>query len=266
VVQEANDARWIALDGAVNVRDLGGLPLTSGGTVAANRLIRADNLQDLTATDVRRLVDDVGVRAVADLRTEVEVDATGPGPLTREARVRIEHLSLLPTAGARTDAVADEGDAPPRLPWNDPARVHRWSAANTYLRYLVERPDSVVAALRLVASTTGATVVHCAAGKDRTGVVVALALEEVGVDREVIVADYARSTERMAQIMARLAATPVYAADLEGRSLDSHAARRETMETFLADLDARFGGPSGWLRAHGFRDEDGVALRRRILD
>src|SRR6476619_7409777 len=121
MVDTVTEPHWIALDGAENVRDVGGLPTTAGRLVKQHKLIRADNRQDLSTVDVRRLVDEIGVRAVADLRAETEVDATGPGPLTREPLVRIEHLSLLPAAGKRTD-VATEADGPHRLPSSAPER------------------------------------------------------------------------------------------------------------------------------------------------
>src|SRR5579875_385825 len=170
--------RWIELDGAENVRDLGGLPTTDGRTVQPHRLIRSDSLQGLTAADVRHLVDDVGVRAIADLRTGVEVESEGPGPMSREPLVEVRHLSLFPEAGERTDAVAAEEDAPVVLPWQTRDRPEsvderRRGASGIYLSYLDDRADSVLEALRLIAYSDGATVVHCAAGKDRTGVVVA---------------------------------------------------------------------------------------------
>ena len=61
--------RWIELDGLVNMRDLGGLPTRDGGRTASGRLIRSDNLQDLTDADVARLVDELGVSDIIDLRT-----------------------------------------------------------------------------------------------------------------------------------------------------------------------------------------------------
>ena len=64
-----------------------GCPPTTARRTAPGRLLRADNLQGLTPADVRRLVDDIGVRTVVDLRTTVEVDKEGPGPLTAEPRV-----------------------------------------------------------------------------------------------------------------------------------------------------------------------------------
>ena len=71
-------SRWIELAGAANVRDLGGLPTVDGRRTQPNRLIRSDNLQGLTDADVRVLLDEHEVRAVADLRTGVEVDSKAP--------------------------------------------------------------------------------------------------------------------------------------------------------------------------------------------
>ncbi|MDQ2748015.1 MAG: tyrosine-protein phosphatase, partial [Actinomycetota bacterium] len=260
-------ARWIDLDGAANVRDLGGLPTDDGQRIQPNRLIRSDNLQGLTEDDVRVLRDEHDVRAVADLRTGVELDAEGPGPLTREPAVEIAHFSLLPEAGRNTDAGALDDDAPVVLPWQnrgtdwgEPGTV-RVGASGVYQRYLDERPDSVVGALRLIADTDGATIVHCAAGKDRTGVVIAVALAEVGVTREAIVEDYARSAERIEAIFARLKASRTYADDLANQSIDKHRPRAATMEQLLDRLATEYGGAGTWLRAHGWTDDDAAALR-----
>ena len=261
-------SRWIDLDGAANVRDLGGLP-ADGGTIQPNRLIRSDNLQGLSDADVRRLVDEHGVRAVADLRTGVEVVSEGPGPMTREAQVVVKHYSLFPEAGHNTDLAALDDDAPVVLPWqNLPSEGDDApkSAADFYLRYLLDRPDSIIDTLRLIASTDGATVVHCAAGKDRTGVVVAMALAEVGVPREVIVDDYTLSAERIHQIFDRLRESDTYAEDVEGEYVDKHAPRDTTMEELLAAIDAVHGGVPAWLRKHGWTDADGAALRHKLLD
>src|ERR1700678_3332430 len=87
---------WIDLDGTANTRDVGRPPNTDGGRTVSRRLLRSDNLQDLSPEDVRRLVDDYRVRTVADLRADIEVQAGGPGPLTREPLVAVEQLSLFP--------------------------------------------------------------------------------------------------------------------------------------------------------------------------
>ena len=256
---------WLPLAGAANARDLGDLPTDDGGRVARHRLLRSDHLQGLTPQDVRLLVDEIGLRTVIDLRTTVEVDKEGPGPLTREPAVSIEHLSLFPESGAMTDVDADA-----LLPWQDDARASALPdpgsrAVGFYLAYLEERPDSVVAALRAITASPGASLVHCAAGKDRTGVVVAFALAVAGVPRDRIVADYAATADRMTELLARLRASETYREDLDSRPDDSHRPRARTMERFLDYLDEQFGGPLGWLGSAGFGGEDARLLRARLV-
>ena len=252
---------WLELDGAANARDLGGLPLAGGGTTAHGVLLRSDNLQGLTGADVHRLVDDLGVRLVVDLRTGIEVELEGPGPLVRDARTEVRHRSLHPEAGELTDVDADV------FPWQarrSEGTQEQTSAVRAYLGYLRDRPDSIVAALRDVAHAPGAAIVHCAAGKDRTGVVCALALAVAGATRAAIVDDYLATGERIEPLMARLLASPTYAADLDGRPVHAHAPRRETIERVLGELDERHGGPLGWLEQAGFSAADAAALKARL--
>ena len=280
----SDEPQWLPLDGATNARDLGGLPTDTDASTAPRRLLRSDNLQALTPPDVRLLVDEIGLRTVVDLRTNVEVTMEGPGPLTREPAVTIRHLSLFPETGGLTDV---DPDAP--LPWSR-RRTAGASAAGGptvadalatgdadampdpvsrsvlfYLGYLRDRPDNIVAALRAIAGSAGATVVHCAAGKDRTGVVVAFALCVAGVPRDRIVADFAATADRMTELLARLRASDTYRDDLASRSDDSHVPRARTMVDFLAYLDEHFDGPLGWLAAAGFGAEDMARLRSRLV-
>jgi protein-tyrosine phosphatase len=277
--------RWIDLDGAVNVRDLGRLPTHDGGATRSGLVLRADNLQDLTPGDIDRLVDDLGVRHVIDLRSGPEVSLEGPGPLTEVEQVRIHHLSLFTEGGLYTDVEADrapeaaepaERAAPPAgsavdmdavLPWQtrQDSGPEADRSVGHYLAYLSDRPDSIVAALRLMAYEQGGSIVHCAAGKDRTGVVCALALEVAGVTREAVVADYVATGERLEQVLARLRASTTYAADLDSRPADSHLPHAYTMEKFLATVDERHGGPLGWLTQHGWTAADTTALRARFV-
>ena len=125
----------------------------------------------------------------------------------------------------------------------------------------------MLAALRLIAYSDGATIVHCAAGKDRTGVVVALALTEVGVEPAAVVEDYALSAERVEAILARLVARRTYATDLvKDEPVDKHMPKPATMERLLAAMDEQHGGVRRWLRANGWTEQDAAALRRQLLD
>jgi protein-tyrosine phosphatase len=268
--------RWVRLDGTTNTRDLGGLPTTDGGTTVPGRILRSDNLQTLSPADVRRLVDELGVREVVDLRTSAEVLLEGRGPLRAVPSVTHRHFTLLPERGHHTDvfAVEEETDldlpddwADSVLPRQDDEHAGEPPAVRSYLGYLADRPDAVVAALRALATGgPGATVVHCAAGKDRTGVVAALALAVAGVGPEEIVADYALTADVIDALVAKLAASPTYAEDMERRDVASHTPRAATMARVLDLLDQRWGGPVGWLTAHGFGRQDQAALRARLRD
>jgi protein-tyrosine phosphatase len=205
----------------------------------------------LTERDVTHLVDDLGVRVVVDLRSGLEVEQEGEGPLLARADVR--HRSLYPEKGTYTDVVIGEYDT------DDNPYV------KYYLAYLRDRPDSFVGALEDIAAGPGPVIVHCAAGKDRTGMVVALALAAVGVERQAIVADYALTGERIGAIMRRLRSSETYRSELEGVTDESRLPRAEYLERVLEVLDERHGGAAGWLGAQGFGDDDQAALRERLV-
>jgi protein-tyrosine phosphatase len=317
---------WIDLDGAVNVRDLGALPTGDGQSTVAGRLLRGDNLQDLSPADVRQLIDGIGVTTVIDLRSPYEVRAEGPGPLSGVASVRHAHHSVLPERGTATDAAAEpaadtDGSADAADPQSgaadaadppsgataeapspadaasgtagigdeaadsdsgsvfdasDALAIRRRDGAlarypddvrvGYYIGYLEDRPDQVVAALRSIAQSPGAALVHCAAGKDRTGVVVALALTAAGVGRDAVIADYAATGERMAAVLNRLRSSPTYASDTNSRPDEDHMPRADTMAWFLDEIDASYGGVMAWLDQHGFGPADVAALRAKLLD
>ncbi|SDE41092.1 Protein tyrosine/serine phosphatase [Blastococcus fimeti] len=276
-VTSLHDTRWLQLDGTANTRDLGGLPTTDGGRTKPNRILRSDNLQTLSDADVQRLVGEIGLREVIDLRTSAEVLLEGRGPLRDRPEVVHRHFTLLPERGQYTDVFAAEEPEVPDLPsgWLDsllPRHVAEHDEGEpppvrSYLGYLTQRGDAVVEALRaLAAPGEGASVVHCAAGKDRTGVVVALSLAVAGVPHDEIAIDYGLSGDVIEAIVARLAATRTYGGDMERRDTAAHAPRRETMDRVLEILDERFGGPIGWLEAHGFGADEQAALRARLRD
>ena len=272
--------RWIELDELANLRDVGGLPTTDGGEIQPGRLLRSDNLQTLSDGDVDALLA-LGVTDVVDLRSDYEAEAEGPGPMTK-AEVEHHHHSFFrewregvgedkeSRGGEAADAVEERPEVVPgeALPWVDlePSVSADNPVVGVYLSYLVDRPDSVVGALRDVAGAEGAALVHCAAGKDRTGTLVALALTLAGAEREAVIADYAASSERTQRIVDRLLASDTYNENLRDRPLSSHLSRPETMRAFLEHVDEAYGGVEPMLERMGWTPADTERLRAKLRD
>ncbi|MEU3270617.1 tyrosine-protein phosphatase [Saccharomonospora sp. NPDC006951] len=251
---------WLELEGAVNIRDVGGIPTGDGGSTTPGRLLRADNLQSLSAADVSYLVGTFKLATVVDLRTRSEITAEGPAPLTRVASVEHVHHSLVPERAWNTP------DALLTRRHEEQARYQGDRACGAYLGYVEQRPESIVGALRAIASAKGPALVHCAAGKDRTGVVVAFALTVAGALREHIVADYAATGERIEAIIKRLSSSRTYAEAVARIPIDGHRPRPETMAEFLDQIDLRYDGVHSWLDRNGFTASEAAALRARLRD
>jgi protein tyrosine/serine phosphatase len=247
---------WIELAGAVNARDLGGLPTVDGHVTRSGVLLRADNLQDLTQADID-ILRARGLGTVLDLRTAAEVEILGPGPL-HDTPVKHVHLDLIPH-GFEGRSVLER-----TIPDED-APEH--AVDHLYFDYVRDAPLEVATALRTIADPgSGAVLVHCAAGKDRTGVLVALALSLVGVRRDAVVADYARTDERIEAIVARLLSSPLYSEHAGGRSLDSFRPHASNMERFLDRVDRDYGGVHGLAMSLGVDEETVARMSRRLLD
>lgn len=268
---------WIDLDGLVNLRDVGDIPTTDGGRIERGRLFRSDNLQRLPPDTVRALLD-LGITDVVDLRADLEVAQEGPGPLTREPGVTIHHHSLFKEqlTEAQTEselttqinALSPDDIIGQALPWTEVVRPTievSDDSASFYLSYLADRPDSVLAALRAIAYADGAALVHCAAGKDRTGTIVALALSLVGAEPQAVIDDFAASTERIAKIIDKLSSTDTYRDNVLSRPLAEHATRPETMRVFLDYIDQEYGSVAKLAARLGWTEADTDALRSKLL-
>lgn len=240
--------RWLTLEGLDNVRDVGGLPLRDGGTTRSGVLLRSASLHYCTPGDVGHLVDVYGLTLVLDLRTQREIDRDGP---TAVARAGVETVAL--------SFIPEEGRELPEASEDDILVQH-------YLGYLRDRPENVVEAVRrLAAADAGPALVHCAAGKDRTGTLVALVLDAVGVERDAVVADYVLSGEHVEAMFRRWTTA---SGDPMPTDLTPHLPQAEAMATVLARLDAEYGtgGAAGWLLAHGLEEEALARLRRRLTE
>jgi protein-tyrosine phosphatase len=177
--------RHIRLEGAVNFRDLGGYRAADGRTVRWRALFRADDLSNLTRPD-RAIVRTLGIATVIDLRSRAEVDRER-FPVD-EIPVSFHHLPLVAA-----------------LPSFDEFRRGPDFFGEHYLDIAHQAGDQIARALAIVADRAAQPViVHCAAGKDRTGVLVAVILSLLGIDDGVIAEDYALSAAAMDQLARRI--------------------------------------------------------------
>jgi hypothetical protein len=227
--------RRLHWDGCLNVRDLGGLSTTDGRRTRPGAVIRADNLDMLTAEGWAALAD-YGVRTVVDLRDEREYRPL----LARPEGVDLVRVPLDQLAG--------------------PAWWERFGGQDgtplSFRPYLDHCPDAVRAVVSAVAlARPGAVVVHCKAGRDRTGLAALVLLAAVRTEPGEIVADYLLSAANLRPLWGILGRP-----DQERAAADVLARAGTTFEAALLDTVAAFAAerylPSGEL----------AALRARLLD
>jgi protein-tyrosine phosphatase len=252
----------LTLSAPVNLRDLGGIAV-DGGVVRPGFALRADDLALVTDDVARALVDD-GVRAIIDLRSTDELGVTGRGPLGTHSNVSYHHVPLLADIGQATDV---SGTRPPSAEMMDQTRFGRM-----YLRMYEGAAPQIVTALAIIAHAPGAVAFHCAAGQDRTGVLAASLLLALGADHEDIVADYVRTGENSAAIMARISPVMRPLMSRFGIELDEAALAAVStefsdapMRELFAMLTERHGDPLAPLRAAGLTDGLVAQLRARAL-
>jgi protein-tyrosine phosphatase len=192
-------ARWapsrhVALDGAVNVRDIGGYRSSCGREVLRGRLFRGDALSQLSHPDLERLVR-LGLRTVIDFRTPGEVLLSGPDRLP----TGVGYVSL-PVGGGDLAAIYD------LIASGDHQRQRRELGGGRAAWFMVEISRGFVAdarqreafgtALRLVCAPGRLPLLyHCSGGKDRAGWMTAIVLTALGVPRELVLRDYLLSND-----------------------------------------------------------------------
>jgi protein-tyrosine phosphatase len=235
-----DDRRRIQLAGLSNLRELGGYPTSFGGRVRWHTLFRSDALHRLDADGVAILAG-LGLRTIVDLRTHVEAEIA-PTDLAG-LPVRTTHISIL---GA--DLLPLELDE--------------------IYQYMIDQCGAAIAEAIKVLCADGAfpALVHCSAGKDRTGIVIALVLAVLGVPDELIMADYALSASYLDQALTpaigQLAASTGLGEELAGRLIVSPP---ELIAEVLGRVRAAAGSVDGYLRDHGLSQAELSNLRAALV-
>ncbi len=207
----------------INARDLGGHATTDGTMTRRGAVVRADSPSRLTA-EGRAALDAYGIRTAIDLRIAVEL-RDDPSPLAAHPIITTHHLPMNPNDRAIVRAIRPHTDA--GLPY--------MAAVNA--AYLAVNREQIAAIMQAVTDAPGGGVlIHCSAGRDRTGLIAALLLATVAVPAAAIVADYA------------LSFTAIPAA----------------MEATLMHLDQEYGGVIAYLRAIEVSEATIARLRRRL--
>ncbi len=236
----------IELEGAFNLRDLGGIP-AGGRRVAPGLVYRSDGLHRLTAADAARLVA-LGIERVFDLRSAQEVRDDGVGDFAAPRHV---HVPLVAVTLSPFD---------PRVDWAS------MDLESRYLEMLEAGPPAMREVFTWLAAPGAAPAVyHCTGGKDRTGVLTAVLLRILGVDDEEIIEDYALSETYLAPVVEARRGM------LEAQGVDPRAiaylttTHPERMRRTLAAIDRRWGGIDGYLDEVGIALDLRRALRERLL-
>ena len=234
---------WEAL---LNARDLGGLPTAGGRETRWGAVVRSDSLSSLTPAG-RDAAVAYGIRTIVDLRLPFELkDEPNPFAARDQHGVAYHNVSFI-----------DPASRPPGM---------ATTLAEDYLGMLDRFGRRVARVVTTIADAPdGGVVIHCAAGKDRTGLIVALLLSTAGVAPELIADDYALTAESLRSRDERyLAEGPGERAEREA-AIRHFRARPEVMAEVLAGLDDRYGGAERYLLGIGVRPADVDRIRARLL-
>ncbi|MDR2372988.1 MAG: tyrosine-protein phosphatase [Bifidobacteriaceae bacterium] len=247
LIESPPPAAWADVPGAHNWRGIGGYPAGPGRFTRGGVLFRSAGLAELTAQG-RRALADLGLRAVIDLRSPDEA-AAAPSAIGGLG-LEVHSMPLFDAAAPDSQVLA-------------PARLE-----DIYWQLIELSGARLAAVIHQIATGPNPVVVHCTAGKDRTGVVVALALEAVGVERAATIADYAASEANLAgawfdAVSARYARAGVDPSTLAPHLLASPAS---LMMAVLEHLDRAHGGAAAYLLANGLTPAALASLQDRLVE
>ena len=224
--------RLIALEGAVNFRDLGGY--AAGGRMRTRwrTLFRADGLGELTETDLS-VLRGLGIRTVIDLRSGSELERSR---FDLDAHpVAFHHFPFIDELPD-----AEEFDRRPGL------------LGAQYQEILRDAGGQILAALEVLAEPDALPAVfHCTAGKDRTGVLSAIVLSLLGVDEPTVVADYALSGAAMQRLRAKLMVKYPEGRETLENIDEVFSAEPAQMELLLDHLRERYGSVGAYVAGLG---------------
>lgn len=246
-MSNAPEVAEFEFEGLYNFRDVGGLRAADGAGTRRGVLFRSDAFGNLTEADAAILLADLGIERLIDLRADREVDVETP-TLLHKGGVEVRRRPIDNGPGNTIES-APAGE---RL-------------AFRYLDYLDYAAASVVGVIRdLAEPDPRVTIVHCRAGKDRTGVAIAAVLSLLGVSPEDIARDYALTSIGMPKIMARLRESPIYSANVNRLPEEMYSSEAITMLQFLEAVQSRFGGFEQWSLSLGVTQIELAALRKNL--
>ncbi len=252
----------LAPEGAFNFRDVGGDRTGDGRQVRRGLIFRSGALDGLTGAGWARLAA-LRVHTVVDLRADDEA---------RGGRAAVDGVTVVGVPmweeGAAGTTLLDRVLLPVGARPVQVVAAYTEAKVRSYVGMVTAHAGGFGAVVRVLAAVgTLPAVVHCAAGKDRTGLAMALVLRAVGVPEEAVIADYARSRDgvsptRLDRYQARLAALGVAVADFA----PVYAAHPPALRAALAAVDAGWGSVAGYLTGPGGVPPEAVAaLRDRLL-
>lgn len=237
-------------EGCFNFRDIGGYPAAGGRTVRWGRYYRAGRQDRMTDTDLERLKS-MGIATQIDLRRPDEIREQGPGPLA-DLGADYHNIPVIPEGGTDqlSRLVGDTG-----------------ISGRRYLGYLEFGPESWRRMFEIFAAPGRHPIVlNCTAGKDRTGVSTAFLLAVLGVERTWIEADYLLTNLDVPRQADFIEHTTGFPEGIDREAMIRLAGVPETaMGEFLDGLQARWGGPLGYLESIGITEDTMAAVREAFL-